>query len=42
MASSVLLNHLGECPVGAAVLDEEARLGHVLTEEEAAQIRERF
>ena len=42
MPRSELLAHLGECPVRTAVLDAEARLGRVLTEEETAQIRERF
>jgi hypothetical protein len=42
MSSDALLAHLGECPVRTAVLDAEARLGRVLTEEETAQIRERF
>jgi hypothetical protein len=42
MPSSPLLVHLGECPVRTAVLDAEAQLGRVLTDEETAQIRERF
>jgi hypothetical protein len=42
MPSSVLLAHVDECPVRAAVLEAEARLGRVLTEEEIVEIRERF
>ena len=42
MPDSALLTHIGECPVRTAVLDAEARLGRVLTEEETAQIRERY
>jgi len=42
MPSSALLTHIGECPVRTAVLDAEARLGRVLTEEEIVDIRERF
>ena len=42
MPSLELPAHLGECTVRTAVLDAEARLGRVLTEEETAEIRERF
>ena len=42
MPSSALLAHIGECLVRAVVLDAEARLGRVLTEEEIMEIRALF
>jgi hypothetical protein len=42
MPSFALLAHIDECPIRTVVHDAEARLGRVFTEEEIAEIRERF